>query len=66
MSIFSLFSSLSIIPVFRVSFIDCRSAVMPGHIVLTFQLAIRRAGVFFFFFVFLGAGLFGLLVELVL
>ena len=43
------------------------SAVEPGHIVLTFQLAKRRAGVFFVIGIRgPGAGMYGLLFEMVL
>ena len=47
MSMFSLSSSLSIIAVFRVSLI-WRLLWIPGHKILTFQLASRSAGDFLF------------------
>ena len=59
---FSLFSSRSIIADLRELSIVCRSSVIPVHIVRTFQLAIRRAGVFFAF-VLSGAQFDDLLVE---
>ena len=52
----SLLSSLSMIAVFLASSIRLRSSDRPGHMVLTFQLAIRKVGTFLtFFFVLLGA-----------
>ena len=51
------------IAVFRLLLISCRLSVKPGIIVLTFQLAIRSAGDFFVFRVFLGALLNSLLVK---
>ncbi len=54
-STFSRESSLSITAVLRALSTCCRSAVNPGHKVLTFQLAKRRAGVFFLRVFFPGA-----------
>ena len=46
MSTLSILSSLSMIAVFLASSIRVRSSDRPGHMVLTFQLAIRRADTF--------------------
>ncbi len=54
-STFSRESSLSITAVLRALSTCCRSAVNAGHKVLTFQLAKRRAGVFFLRVFFPGA-----------
>ena len=56
MSIFNLDSSRSMMAVFLVSSICWRSSDRPGHIVLTFQVASRKADVFFFFRCLPGAG----------
>ena len=63
MSMFSLSSSLSIIAVFLVSFI-WRLLCIPGHKVLTFQLASRSAGDFLFLVFVLPGAWFVLLIEL--
>ena len=56
MSTLRLLSSLSMIAVFLASSIHMRSSDRPRHMVLIFQLAIRRAGSFLtFFFVLPGA-----------
>ena len=50
--------------VFRASSICCRSFVSPGQMVLTFQVAKRRAGAFLFLLlVFPGAEFCGLVLE---
>ena len=46
MSTLSLLSSLSMTAVFLTSSVRVRSSGRPEHMVLTFQLAIRRAGIF--------------------
>jgi hypothetical protein len=67
MSMFSRESSLSVTAVSRASSVCCRSLVSPGHMVLTFQVAKRIAGVFLFLqLVFPGAEFCGPLVEMVL
>lgn len=52
-AILSLDSSLSMTAVFLASSICLRFAEKPGHMVLTFQLAMQRAGDFFCIFLFL-------------